>query len=1039
MFSSGLARRVTFALLLAAVFTSALLAGSCGRTDRAPQPETMARDIDLPFDVEVETGRISAEQVIVRVTPRINGSLRAIATNEESGLTTETSPLAAETGMGVSFTLALPLPQPLAGDGSVVKTEIVLTDEAGNHYGAYHRLKVSRVDGDLNVEEIPLAPPMPPGTEATAEPVDDAELPPPLLGPAPQKHPTESQPLSDASPGTVTVTGTWGYTDRNGVSRVLPSARVEIWDSDWSSADDLLGTTWADNYGYYSITVNNSDCIGCDGIDVYVRVLSTDDYSVQVTNSNGHLYYSDTSVYPDRPDGTLDVGTWVVTDVARAPAFYMVDLIGDDALYYLFSQAGWNNNLNLRVNWPDNWCGGSCYVWDHDQIHLILLDRWDSDVILHEYGHFVMDQNWATPPPTPNCNPHWPGMNSSLGCAWVEGWATYLQAAIQNDPIYTDTENVNIRDDIENATAAWHDPQDEGSVMASLWDIHDPANEDWDGASDNINGSSNNGIWRVSAGTDAVDVNDFWSDWRSVNNRILCQVAAILDHHGISPNSCPDLVVDGVSNPPAVGNRGDSFSVTDNTRNQGFGFINPSVNRYYLSTDTTKGAGDTLLTGSRSVPALGPGASSSGSTTVTIPASTADGGYYLLACADDTGVVSESNESNNCRASFFTITIPVPMPDLMVDGVSNPPAFGNRGDSFGVGDTTRNQGSGSAGSSVTRYYLSTDTTRGAGDTLLTGSRSVPALGPGASSTGSVAVTIPASTADGGYYLLACADDTAAVSESNENNNCRASSTTITIPVPAPAPNRFFGDVTLDAAPAPPGTDVIATIAGSVCGQTTVQRDSTYLVDVVSSGVTRGCGTEGATVYFWVAGCPAGTATWHSGQWTELDLSAVCGPDSDGDGCTSNQEDVGAPPPVPGSTCSTRSACYSDSHWYDFYDVPVPANPDSTPSGPRDGAVAIDDVVATLFYFGTVDGDDGYPNSNGVTYDSLKDGDWFNGAGQVISPDGLVNQWDKVGRRYDRSPSAVPNPPWDAGTPDGAVGMDDVLVVLAQFGLDCSTP
>ena len=169
------------------------------------------------------------------------------------------------------------------------------------------------------------------------------------------------------------------------------------------------------------------------------------------------------------------------------------------------------------------------------------------------------------------------------------------------------------------------------------------------------------------------------------------------------------------------------------------------------------------------------------------------------------------------------------------------------------------------------------------------------------------------------------------------------------------------------------------------------------------------------------------------------LCRVISPDSDGDGCTSNQEDVGAPPPVPGSTCSSRSACYSDSHWYDFYNVPVPANPDSTPSGPRDGAVAIDDVVATLFYFATFDGDAGDPNSNGVTYDSLKDSDWFNGARQVMSPDGLVNQWDKVGRRYDRSPSAVPNPPWEAGPPDGAVGMDDVLVVLAQFGLECSTP
>ena len=169
------------------------------------------------------------------------------------------------------------------------------------------------------------------------------------------------------------------------------------------------------------------------------------------------------------------------------------------------------------------------------------------------------------------------------------------------------------------------------------------------------------------------------------------------------------------------------------------------------------------------------------------------------------------------------------------------------------------------------------------------------------------------------------------------------------------------------------------------------------------------------------------------------LDACSAADADGDGCSAAKEFYGAPGSQPGATCSAPSPCFSRSAWFDFYDVPVPANPDSTPNGLRDRAVGMDDVLATLFYFATFDGDAGDPTSNGVTYDSLKDGDWFNGAGQVMSPDGLVNQWDKVGRRYDRSPGPVPNPPWNAAPPDGAVGMDDVLVVLAQFGLDCSTP
>jgi len=95
--------------------------------------------------------------------------------------------------------------------------------------------------------------------------------------------------------------------------------------------------------------------------------------------------------------------------------------------------------------------------------------------------------------------------------------------------------------------------------------------------------------------------------------------------------------------------------------------------------------------------------------------------------------------------------------------------------------------------------------------------------------------------------------------------------------PPTPPNRFFGDVTLDGAPAPAGTNVSADIGGNVCGQTTVEADSTYVLDVVSSGQTAGCGTEGASVSFTVGGSPAGTQAWSSGQFSELDLAGAAAP------------------------------------------------------------------------------------------------------------------------------------------------------------------
>jgi subtilase family serine protease len=227
---------------------------------------------------------------------------------------------------------------------------------------------------------------------------------------------------------------------------------------------------------------------------------------------------------------------------------------------------------------------------------------------------------------------------------------------------------------------------------------------------------------------------------------------------------------------------GGSFSVTDTVINQGAGSAGPSMTQYYLSTDTTKSSEDKLLRGTRSVPTLGPGASSTGTLTVTVPTTTTLGTYYLLACADDAGIltVAESNETNNCIASAALVQVTAP--DLIETSVSNPPALVTFGGSFPVTDTVINQGAGSAGPSMTRYYLSTDTTKSIGDKLLTGSRSVPALGPGASSTGTQTVTVPTTTTPGTYYLLACADDSlgGAVAESTETNNCIASGTVVEI-------------------------------------------------------------------------------------------------------------------------------------------------------------------------------------------------------------------------------------------------------------------
>jgi hypothetical protein len=108
-----------------------------------------------------------------------------------------------------------------------------------------------------------------------------------------------------------------------------------------------------------------------------------------------------------------------------------------------------------------------------------------------------------------------------------------------------------------------------------------------------------------------------------------------------------------------------------------------------------------------------------------------------------------------------------------------------------VTDAARNAGPAGAAKSRTRYYLtrdaktslhdrehsSTNPRTSPTDILLSGGTAVPALHPHATSKHLRAkVTVPVGTVAGHYTVLACADDAAAVSESDEGDNCRAADT-----------------------------------------------------------------------------------------------------------------------------------------------------------------------------------------------------------------------------------------------------------------------
>ena len=108
-----------------------------------------------------------------------------------------------------------------------------------------------------------------------------------------------------------------------------------------------------------------------------------------------------------------------------------------------------------------------------------------------------------------------------------------------------------------------------------------------------------------------------------------------------------DLSVSALSAPSRTA-VGAAIVVTDTTTNPGAGGADASVTAFYLSANSTLDETDIKLAPARAVGPLAAGAASAGAANVIIPEIT-PGAWFLIANADDDGLVDEMAESNNAR------------------------------------------------------------------------------------------------------------------------------------------------------------------------------------------------------------------------------------------------------------------------------------------------------------------------------------------------------------------------------------------------------
>jgi RHS repeat-associated protein len=269
-----------------------------------------------------------------------------------------------------------------------------------------------------------------------------------------------------------------------------------------------------------------------------------------------------------------------------------------------------------------------------------------------------------------------------------------------------------------------------------------------------------------------------------------------------------DLAVSAVSG-PATGTAGTvvpvSFTVSSAAgASQAF----TSSFAIYLSTDATITTADTRVYATNIT--LSPGQSYTGNVNVTLPGTLATGTYYVGAMIDYGSVVAEPDETNNALAGN-AIQVTYVQADLAVNAVSGPASV-NAGGVASVSFTASSaSGASQAFTSLLGIYVSTDATITAADTRIYTTNIT--LSPGQTYMGNVNVTIPATLADGTYYVGAIIDAGSAVAESDETNNALAGNAVLVhgpdlvVSAIAGAANAAVGaSITL--------SDTVATLAGA---------------------------------------------------------------------------------------------------------------------------------------------------------------------------------------------------------------------------------
>ncbi len=365
----------------------------------------------------------------------------------------------------------------------------------------------------------------------------------------------------------VTVSGTVRYADRNGDLKAVRLMPVQVFDdrNDGDPTDDLLlGTALTAADGSYTLT---ADVAGA--ADLYVNVLArSEGFFVVPPGATEDEVRPESETYSARSPAQIGIVSDVQIDLdipntsAPGNAFSVADALVESAQYVSTVNGGFLPLLPVVF-------GGEGSFFNETALFILLLDRYDWDVMHHEYGHYVMAQIGIQDNPggdhssgTNLAEIH--GKSDGIRLAWGEGWPTYFGTSLQQvrnsaalgiptagDVLYTDTEDGELEyslESFEGGSALGED--DELSVQRILWDLYDAAPDQGDAVAlgDQV-------IWDTLKASRPVSLSAAWNALTS--GRSVAEAAAfgsVFATHSVAPalTAPADGTDVSLSDPPAT-------------------------------------------------------------------------------------------------------------------------------------------------------------------------------------------------------------------------------------------------------------------------------------------------------------------------------------------------------------------------------------------------------------------------------------------------------------------------------------------------------